>query len=192
MYIAGRQPPLISQHSRGLPQCTPSGTLHCTEQKDFVRWNSMELKLCQTETESLGARWVQTSSLAGRTQDPLNHGPLPRTHGPRSSSCIDICISVCSPNAFAGKQGVITLSVDRHPWTGPVCSLLPHIPSSCNLQIHHHHTRCHPPPLHIIFIVIFDNHSWKTHPIFIFMLLLPFKHILLPHSLRLHYQIRQE
>ena len=190
MYIAGRQPPLISQHSRGLPQCTPSGTLHCTEQKDFVRWNSLELKLCQTE--SLGARWVQTSSLAGRTQDPLNHGPLPRTHGPRSSSCLDICISVCSPNAFAGKQGVITLSVDRHPWTGPVCSLLPHIPSSCNLQIHHHHTRCHPPLFISSSLSSLTNHSWKTHSILIFMLLLPFKHILPPHTLRLHYQIRQE
>ena len=38
--------------------------------------------------------------------------------------------------AFGVKQGVITLSVDRHPWTGPVCS--------------------NPPPRHIIIISIID------------------------------------
>ena len=40
MYIAGRQAPLISQHSRGLPQCTLSATLHGTQHNQSSFKNS--------------------------------------------------------------------------------------------------------------------------------------------------------
>ena len=53
------------------------------------------------------------------------------------SGCICVFLPVVFvPSAFAVEQGVITLSVDRHPWTAPVCS---------------------PPPLHNIIILMINN-----------------------------------
>ena len=159
MYIAGRQPlPHQSALSWSLPQCTRItywGWNYCYNYEFqilvvwcAVHWACLNLHPTSSPADlsspffgvkkipspnrvifdkwTLGVAGISFRMSGSWTLDRFLSGCI----------CVFLPVVVFVPSAFAVEQGVITLSVDRHPWTGPVCSPAP---SSQHHHPHDHH-----------------------------------------------------